>query len=240
MTIQAALIRLTLRALLGRRRSLLLVLLAALPILVALLARIGGGTPNEAGIVDLLVVRTVLPLTALVFGTAALGSELDDGTAVYILTKPIPRWQVVLAKLIVAGGLTAALTAASAFVTGLLIGSGPDSFGLTAAFTIAVAIGSFAYVAAFLAVSVLTSRALIIGLFYTLIWEAALAGLLAGTRILSIREATLGLGRTLAPAGTLKAGLDTAPAVALVAIVLVGGFLLASRRLARFEVRGQD
>ena len=54
-----------------------------------------------------LLVSSVLPLVALVFGTAALGSELDDGTAVHILTKPIPRWTIILPKLVVAGGLTA-------------------------------------------------------------------------------------------------------------------------------------
>ena len=39
---------------------------------------------------------------ALILGTAALGSEIEDGTAVYLLTKPIPRWLVALAKIVVA------------------------------------------------------------------------------------------------------------------------------------------
>ena len=30
---------------------------------------------------DALVIATVLPLTALVFGTSALGAEIEDGTA---------------------------------------------------------------------------------------------------------------------------------------------------------------
>jgi ABC-2 type transport system permease protein len=230
----------TLRSLLGRRRTLLLVLLAALPVVVAVLARIGSGRTNEVAIIDALVVRTVLPLTALVFGTAALGSELDDGTAVYLLTKPIPRWQVIVAKLIVAAGLTAALVGASTLVTGLVSARGPNGIPITIAFTAAVAIGSAVYVAAFLAVSVITTRALVVGLFYTLIWEAALAGLLEGTRILSIREATISLGSAFAPAGAIKADLATTPAAILVAVVLVGGTLLASRRLASYEVRGQD
>ena len=49
-----------------------------------------------------------MPLVALIFGTAALGSEIEDGTAVYLLIKPIPRWQIALAKILVAAGLTAA------------------------------------------------------------------------------------------------------------------------------------
>lgn len=230
----------TLRALLGRRRTILLLLLAALPILVALLARLGRGEPDEVAVLEALMLRTILPLTALVFGTAALGAELDDGTGVYLLTKPIPRWQIVLAKLVVAGGLTAALTGASTFVAGLLLGDGGGSLPLTTALTAAVALGGFVYVAAFLAVSVLTSRALVVGLFYVLIWEAALGGLLAGTRILSIREATTAVAAALAPAGAIEADLGLSSAIVLVVVVLVGGFVLASTRLASFQVRAAE
>ena len=45
-----------------------------------------------------LVVAIVLPLTALLVGTSALGDEFEDGTAVYLLTKPIPRWQILLRR----------------------------------------------------------------------------------------------------------------------------------------------
>ena len=54
-----------------------------------------------------------------------------------------------------------------------------------------------AYACAFVALSAFTGRALIIGLAYTLIWEGILAGLLEGTRFLSIRQATLGIAAGL-------------------------------------------
>ena len=114
------LLMLTLRGLLTRRRSVLMLLLALSPILVALLIRIAGRPPDparlELNVLDGLVVRTILPLVALVFGTAAIGSELEDGTAVYLLVKPIPRWLIVAAKLLAAGGLTALLVAPAALV----------------------------------------------------------------------------------------------------------------------------
>ena len=46
---------------------------------------------------------------------------------------------------------------------------------------------------AFTALGAVTSRALIIGLGYTLIWEGVLAGLLEGTKFLSVRQAMLGV-----------------------------------------------
>ncbi len=69
---------LTFRALAGRRRSLLVVVLGGLPILVALLVRASGRTSGldavTLGILDRLVISTVVPLVGLVFGTAALGA----------------------------------------------------------------------------------------------------------------------------------------------------------------------
>src|SRR3954464_6898840 len=144
-----AIANVTARALVGRRRSLLMLLLAGAPVLLALLVRLGGRGGSGTALVPTLeglLVTTVLPLVALVFGTAALGSELDDGTAVHILTKPIPRWAIVVPKLVVAGGLTAILLVPATIITGILVGGGGGrELGLTLAFAIAVLVGSFVY-----------------------------------------------------------------------------------------------
>ena len=122
MTVMAPLIDVTLRGLLGRRRTLLLVLLVGLPVLISLLIRISGGQPNADRVLDTLVVRTVMPLVALIVGTAAIGSEIEDGTAVYLMIKPIPRWKIALSKGLVAAGLTAALVVPAVVLTGFLLG----------------------------------------------------------------------------------------------------------------------
>ena len=185
-----------------------------------------------------LVIRTVLPLTALVFGTTALGAELDDGTGVALLTKPIARWQIVLAKIAVSGGLTAVFVAASAVATILLLGA--SDVTTAAGYVLGVVVGAFAYATAFVAVSVVTSRALITGLVYTLLWEGWLAGFLPGTKILSLREATLGIIDAVAPPATPRDGLDLAGSIALIVVVLAAGSLVATVRLERYQVRGGD
>lgn len=233
----------TFRALLGRRRTVLLVLLAGLPVLVALLARIGGARLDDAlpAIMELSV-RAVVPLTALVFGTAAIGSEIEDGTAVFLLVKPVPRWVVAVAKAFVAGLLTAALSVASTMLTGVLIG-GLDGFTLatTFAFAIAIALASFAYAALFVALSVVTHRALIVGLIYTLVWEGILAGILEGTRVFSVREATLTIAEALAPVGAqIDGDVDVPTAIGLLIVVVGLSLAVASTRLASFEVRGTE
>ena len=116
----ATVVGVTLRALLGRRRTILMLLLAGVPVLLGLLVRANGSGVRDVGAtLDGLVVRVVLPLVALVFGTAALGSELEDGTAVPLLTKPIRRSTIVLAKIGVAGTLTATLLVPSTVIAGL-------------------------------------------------------------------------------------------------------------------------
>lgn len=243
MTAFAAISEVTFRALLGRRRTILLVLLAGIPVLVAVLARIGGAHLDDALVPILeLGVRTVVPLTALVFGTSALGSELEDGTAVFLLAKPVPRWLTAAAKILVAGLLASALSVASTVLTGLLI-AGADGEGLATTFAFALAniAASFAYAALFVALSVVTTRALIIGLAYTLIWEGVLAGILPGTRAFSIREATLAIAQALAP---VAAGIDgevqAGGGITLIVLVLLMSLALTAHRLARFEVRGTE
>ena len=242
MTVVATISEVTLRALLGRRRTILLLLLAGLPVLVGLLARIGNGRLDAAPIMDALIIRLVLPLTALVFGTSALGAELEDGTAVYVLVKPVRRWQIIVAKVFVAGLLSAALVVAATLLTGVVVGgAGTNSLGTTFAVAFASGIAALAYTALFVAVSVITTRALVVGLVYTLIWEGVLAGILEGTRILSVREATLGLANALAPSGSgIHEGLEPSSAVVLLAIVIIGGVGLAAARLSAYEVRGTE
>jgi ABC-2 type transport system permease protein len=233
----APIIEVTARGLFGRRRILLLLLLGALPVLIGLLIRVTGGHPNADRVLDTLVIRFVLPLVALIVGTTVLGSEIDDGTAVYLLVKPVARWRIVLAKAIVAVGLTAVLTLPFVIIASVLLS--PDDLTTTIiAFTVACFLGGAAYTIAFLTLSVFTSRAFLIGLAYVLIWEGVLSGLLEGTKFLSIRQATIGITDAL---GIERSG-DLAPGVsaAVIAVVIVGGFVIGSWRLARFEIRGGD
>jgi ABC-2 type transport system permease protein len=231
----------TARALLGRRRTILMLLLAGAPVLLGLLVRLGGTrTSALPSALDGLIVSSVLPLVALVFGTAALGSELDDGTAVHILTKPIPRWAIVLPKLAVAGGLTAVLLFPSTILAGILVGGlGSRELGMTFAFAIAVLIGSFVYSAIFVALSAATSRGLVIGLAYSLLWEGLLSGALKGTQLFSVREYIRGMASALAPRGSVDSVVGVYGFVfAIVAIVIVTA--LASWRLARYEIRAAE
>ena len=231
----------TLRALLGRRRALLVGLLAALPVAVAVLIRIAGGRSDIVEILDTLVVRTTLPLIALIVGTAAVGSEVEDGTLVYTLVKPVARWRVALAKILVAIGLTVVVLIPPILIAAILMaGLAGETLSSAAGFAVAATLGAAAYAAAFTTLGIVTSRALVVGLAYTLLWEGVLAGLLEGTRFLSIRQATLGIAAVLTGEDVGVDPLAPEASIAIIVVVLVGSFLIASRALGRFQMRTTD
>ena len=230
----------TLRALVGRRRTVLMILLAAVPILVALLVRANTVGIAEVGqTLDGLVVRIILPLIALVFGTAALGMELEDGTGVHLLTKPISRLTIVLAKVGVAGALTAALVVPTTIIAAVLLARPfADVGALAISLAAGTLVGSFLYAAIFAALGVITSRGLIIGLGYALIWEGLLAGILPGSQIFSVREYVRGIVNTVSP-DTIDSIVGSG-AIVYATIALVAAIGIAAYRLATYQVRGTD
>lgn len=237
--------RLTLRQLLGRRRVLLLLLLAALLVVVALIYRATGNAGVRAEIFTSRLLAdfglgTLMPLVALLLGTAALGAEIEDGTAIYLLAKPIPRSTILLTKLVVAALGAILLTSIPIFLAGAITGAGLDN-GLAVAFAIAGALGAIIYCAIFVTVSLLTSRALIFGLLYVLVWEGLLAGLFAGTRTFSVRQQSMAFADSLTdvPDRVLNAQLDLTTAMVIGGVLLVGAVILGIWRLRRFEIAGE-
>jgi ABC-2 type transport system permease protein len=110
---------------------------------------------------------------------------------------------------------------------------------MTFAYAVAVLIGSFVYSAIFVALSAATSRGLVIGLGYSLLWEGLLSGALKGTQLFSVREYIRGMASALAPRGSVESVVGAYGFVfAAVAIVVVTA--LASWRLARYEIRAAE
>lgn len=239
----ATLASLTLRALLNRRRTLLLGLLGALIVVVASVFRLGGPGEEESvaftgRLLATFGLAVLLPLVAVIVGTAALGSELDDGTIVYLLTKPVPRGLIVVVKLVVAWAVTALLVALPILLAGI-IGAGGDP-GLGIGYGLATLLGALEYTAVFLALSLVTSRALVIGLAYVVVWEGVVAGLFAGTRVLSMRQHVISFADALAGDGAVPAELALLTAALVGGVATVAAIMLAVQRLSRVELRGES
>jgi ABC-2 type transport system permease protein len=235
--------RITLRQLLGRRRTILLLLLSAIPALLALLYRAAGvdDVDSFAGVVLYgMSVTILLPIVAVLFGTAAFGAEIEDGTIVYLLAKPVSRWAIVLAKFLATAGITIALTGASVLVASAieLLPLGEKGAEATRAFFAAMVIGSVCYVALFTALSLFTRRALVVGIGYILVWEGSLSTLLPGIANLSIRQYSLGLANAFVSMSKDHAPLSPNTALTLAAILVTAAVVVTTWRLMRFELPG--
>jgi ABC-2 type transport system permease protein len=234
----------TLRQLLSRRRTILLLLLGGVMVLVALALRVGVDPIERPHVASVLLetfgIATLMPLVALLFGTATLGAELEEGTAIYLLAKPIPRWIILITKLVLASVCSVLLTCVPVLLSGLVAGGTQN--GLMLAFALAAVAGSVIYCAVFVALSLITGRALVFGLGYVLIWEGVLAGLFPGTQTFSVRQQTLAYADALTnvPRAIFSAPLSLGTALVVGGLVLVLATAVALRRLNRIEIAGES
>jgi ABC-2 type transport system permease protein len=231
-------VQITARGLLGRKRSLLLIPLPLLLIGIAVIGRASGSSPDvwAREVLIGLGLSVVLPLTALIVGTSALGSEIDDGTVVHILSKPLPRHEIILAKLAVVFGITVVVAAVPLGIAGAIAVSARLGVGLAVGATV----GGLVYSAIFVALSLVTRRPVAFGLVYLLVWESLLAGYLSGSRMFSVQQYALAVADKVASNHLVEGAVSLPVAVVMSGLLTVGGTLLATDRLRSFSLRGES
>jgi ABC-2 type transport system permease protein len=230
---------LTLRATMGRRRAFIFAISPLVLVLVTAALKLSH--PERASwpadILGVFGLTVVLPLTALIIGTSVLGAEIDDGSIVHLLATPVSRTVVIGAKYAVAVVLTMIFAAVPELVAGLIATGGATKLAL-GVFVGALA-GSVMYNAIFVMLSAVTTRAIAWGLLYVLIWEGVLGNLVAGARLLSVGQYSLGIANSIAHDPGLNAALRLPTAVTLGALVTAGALVVAVRRLASFSLKGE-
>ena len=172
---------------LPRPRSFWVFLLLALPVVFGLLLRIypPKGLPLTGfelyGIViALFYVRNLLPLVALLFGSALISDSVDSKTLTYFLTRPISRLSIFLGEFMAYVVTVLTLTVPCIVLTYLVMCVGtPQGTGFGAPDLVqdlaACALTLFTYGGAFALLGVSLKRPLIPGLLFLFVWEGFVA-----------------------------------------------------------------
>ena len=232
-----------LRALLLRTRTLGLALLpllvGAIALAVAFAAQENDVRQAYSALGAQMFVSQVVALVSLVLGVNAFDDERDGGTLPLLMATTVPRWRIVGAKLAAAWTATV-LVCLPALVGCAFLGSqGGFSAGrVWASLATSLVLSAAGYVSLFVLISLVSTRSLLFGLAYIVVWEGSFATFVKSLRNLSIGS----YGRRIVGSSWAKADIPFKAAdvgvvgalVVLVAVVVVASGL-AMRRLPHVD-----
>ncbi|NBE51451.1 ABC transporter permease [Streptomyces boluensis] len=232
--------RLTYRALLGRRRALILFSLPVLLIVIAAAVRGFSGADDQvaADVLGGFALATMVPLIGVIAGTGAIGPEIDDGSVVYLLSKPVKRPTIIVTKLIVAIAVTMAFSAIPTFIAGMILNGNGQQVAI--AYTVAALVASIAYAALFLLLGTVSRHAVVFGLVYALVWETLFGSLVEGARTLSVQQWSLAVAERVARGDLVTSDVGLPVAVALLTGVTVLATWYAGQKLRSLTLAGEE
>lgn len=239
---------LTSRSLLGRRRVVVLLLLPLALLALCILARVLGGldadierqldttlAPDLLGAFGIVI---LMPLLSLIAGTGSIGPEIEDGSIVYLLAKPLNRYSIILAKLTVAIAVVVVFGVVPIAIAGVVLTGAVGT--VTVAYSVGALAAGVAYAAVFLVLAVVTRNAVVVGLIYALIWESLVGGLVPGAQTLSIQQWSFAIVERVLGESAGRLGVESAVSfgvgLVLLSAVTVGATLYAGRRLHTLRI----
>ncbi|MET9065272.1 ABC transporter permease subunit [Streptosporangium sandarakinum] len=228
------------RALLGRRRIWLLVLLPLVLLGLAVLLRWIGEAGEQAAVtlMQTFAIGTMLPLLGLIAGTGVIAPEIEDGTVVHLLSKPISRPVIARTKFAVAASLLALFGAVPTFAASyLLVGS---ESGIAYGFAAGALAGGVAYAAVFMLLGIVTRHAVTIGIAYALVWEGVVGNFVPGARRFSIQQWAQTVADQVSSSAFLSTGITIGFAAVALVVVTVGAIVWAGHRLRGFSLTGDE
>jgi ABC-2 type transport system permease protein len=230
---------LTLRQLSGRWRLLIMTALASFPVIMAVLTLRDDDGPTvaefEQVVFSAMLAGSILPLVVLAIAGAAFSNEIEDRTIANLTLAPIPRWQIVVPKLLATISIAAPFIALSAFLTThvAFIGDTRATVAVVVASLVAVAM----YASAFVWLGLVSTQAIGLGLLYIVLWEGLFSGFISGVRLLSIRHFSIGLMHGLDPRRFGNGShLGFVPVLIICALVITAFLWMSVRRLRRMDI----
>lgn len=116
----------------------------------------------------------VLALASAIFTSAVVSQEVEQKTIVYLLTRPVARWKILLFRFLASVTAVAILSIFGVLCVSFgVYGNKLFSNALLLNDLLAVLFGAFAYGALFLLLSLLLNRSMIVCLLFAFGWETS-------------------------------------------------------------------
>ena len=126
----------------------------------------------------------VLPLFTLAYATAAIGGERESRSLIWLMTRPLPRGAIYLAKF--AGTLPWCLLFSVGGFVALCAAGGPLGREALARYWPAAVAGTVAFSAVFHLIGAVFRRPVVVGLVYVFFFETLVAALPGSLKMLSL------------------------------------------------------
>lgn len=138
-------------------------------------------------LVSLTLVFKVLALASAIYSTSVIGQEVEQRTIVYLLTRRVPRWKIILSRFL-ASAIVVAIVGILAAIGVSLAAYRGQAFANDMLWRDmgALVVGAFAYGALFILISLMVNRAMLVCLLYTFGWELLVPNLKGDAAALSI------------------------------------------------------
>ena len=219
----------------------------ALPGILLLLAALIRGLAGQddditVGLLGGFALATLVPLLGLIAGTGAIGPEIDDGSIVYLLAKPLNRHSIVTTKAAVAAAVVTVFGAIPVFLAGLILSGTSD--GLAFGYALGALVAGLGYSTLFLLLAVVTRHAVVVGLLYALVWESLVGNFVPGAQSLSVLQWALAITEKVVGDRAEVLGVTSAvglgAAIPLLLLVIVGSTFYAGWRLRTLRLTSDE
>jgi ABC-type transport system involved in multi-copper enzyme maturation permease subunit len=213
------LVRVTFLRLLRGRAVWVSVLIAALPILLALAQQGRGGAAESVTVVQFFVLALLPPM----FVASSLGEEIEERTTTYLWSRPIGRWTIVVGKLIALAPIAMFLCVGGWIAATQIVTGAPPS----GASIVAFAAGSLAISVMSSGLSTLVPRhGMALSIVYLVIFDLSIGAIPASIQNISITRQV-----------RLLANLETGSGHPAIAMAVIAGIWLAVAlwRIRRLE-----
>ena len=189
----------SLREMSRRRRLLSLGAINLLPVLVVLAIRIWFGDQGISAQLQLssltqqIIIPFLIPIVAMAVGVSAIGEQVEEGTIVYLWTRPVRRRAIYLGRLLAAQAVSSLLLSGSLILCFLVMiseGLGVIDWAFLKLYLVTfliIIMGTFSYSAVFAAMGTFFRKPVLPAILFAFGWEAMVSSIPARVQELSLR-----------------------------------------------------